>query len=86
MAMPSKQFEHLQESSLAHLKAMVPLGCPLLVTRAEPAGFTVSTFDERDALTGRYQLVATWIAGYVAAWRRLRPAVDAVSTQRLPRP
>lgn len=69
--MPSKQFAHLQESSLRRLQALVPHACPLIVARRQHVGFVVQTLDERDHCTGRYQVVAAWIDGYVAAWRRL---------------
>lgn len=69
--MPSKQFEHLQESSALRLRARIPSGCPLLAARATPSGFRAWTLDARDQVTGRYQVVAAWIDGYVAAWRRL---------------
>jgi hypothetical protein len=82
--MPSKQFDHLQETSLLRLQALIPPGCPLLVRRDAPSGFVAHTFDERDLQRGRYQLVATFIRGYVACWRRVRVAVDAVSRTKLP--
>jgi hypothetical protein len=82
--MASKQFDHLQESSLLRLRALIPSECPLLVRRDAPSGFVAYTFDERDAQRGRYQVVAAFIAGYVASWRRVRPAVDAVSRTWLP--
>lgn len=69
--MASKQFEHLQESSLRRLQALVPAACYLIVTRSEHGGFKVQTIDDRDFCIGRYQLVATWIEGYVAAWKRV---------------
>jgi len=69
--MPSKQFAHLQASSAHRLRARIPSGCPLLVAQADPSGFRVWTLDERDSCTGRFQVVAAWIDGYVAAWARV---------------
>ena len=77
--MAAKQFEHLQELSLTRLRALVPSGCPLLVARRTEGGFIVTVWDGRDFHVGRYQVVAAWIIGYVACWRRVRVRVDAVS-------
>lgn len=71
--MPSKQFDHLQESSAARLRALIPASCPLVVERQPRGGFHVFTLDTRDEATGRYQVVAAFILGYVAAWRRASP-------------
>jgi hypothetical protein len=79
--MPSKQFEHLQEASLLRLRVLIPGPCPLTVRRLDSGGFCVSTIDGRDELRGRFQVVASYIAGYVDCWRR-RPTVDAVSRVR----
>jgi len=73
--MASKQFEHLQESSLQRLKALVPSGCPLLVRRRAPGGFCAYTYDERDQMPGRFQIVASFIQGFVTAWRRTRQPI-----------
>ena len=75
--MPSKQFEHLQESSLKRLAALFPSSCPLMVQRM-PRGFRAMTIDERDEKAGRFEVVAAWITGYVAAWRRVRPTTQAI--------
>ena len=75
--MAAKQFE--QELSLTRLRALVPSGCPLLVDRQTAGGFRAHTWDEGDEQTGRFQVVAAFVAGYVAAWRRVRVRVDAVS-------
>lgn len=69
--MASKQFEHLQESTLRRLQALIPHDCPLSVARRQHVGFVVQTHDERDYCTGRYQVVASWITGYVCAWKRI---------------
>jgi hypothetical protein len=69
--MASKQFAHLQESSRQRLRAMIPIGCPLIIASQLEGGFLVTTFDERDSCSGRFQVVAAWIDGYVAAWRRV---------------
>lgn len=75
----SRQFEHLQESSAERLRAFIPVGCPLLVGRAAGGGFRAWTLDERDEITGRYQVVAAWVTGYVAAWMRVRqPTTQAI--------
>lgn len=76
--MASKQSEYLHEQSLQRLRALIPSGCPLLVHR-DPSGFRAFTIDTRDELTGRFQVVHAFISGYVAAWQRVRPPVDAVS-------
>jgi hypothetical protein len=81
--MASKQFDHLQESSLQRLKALVPAGCPLVITRLPHGGFHACTLDLKDEMRGRFQVVASWVGGYVACWQRVRPPVDAVSRQRL---
>ena len=65
---PSRQFEHLQRTSLARLQALIPHDCPLVVTRPPAGGFLACTLDGHDGLRGRYQVVAAWITGYVAAW------------------
>jgi len=67
--MASRQFEHLQEQSLARLRALVPAGCPLRVLREPRGGFRVATTDRHAGTHGRFQIVATWIDGYVAAWK-----------------
>lgn len=70
----SRQFEHLQEETLKRLQAMVPHDCPLVVrrlARSSPAtggGFVVNILDTGRGLSGRFQVVAAWIDGYVAAW------------------
>jgi len=68
--MASRQFEHLQEQSLARLRALVPAGCPLRVLREPRGGFRVATTDGRVTTHGRFQIVAAWIEGYVTAWCR----------------
>lgn len=79
--MSSRQFDHLQQSSLLKLQAMVPAGCPLVVARGPLSGFRVFTLDEHDTLVGRYQVVAAFIAGYVACWTRVaRPRSLMVDT------
>jgi hypothetical protein len=72
--MPSKQFAHLQEASLLRLRAQIPAACPLVVRRLDGGGFCAATIDGRDECQGRFQVVASFIAGYVACWRRVRPA------------
>jgi hypothetical protein len=76
--MPSRQFQHLRVKSQQTLKAMIPSGCPLYVMSDEPdrpaRDFRVMTLDGGDVCSGRYQIVATFIAGYVAAWKRVRPS------------
>jgi hypothetical protein len=71
--MASRQFDHLQEASLRALKALVPPACPLVVRRRDGGGFIVQTLDGRDAHAGRYEVVAAYLAGYVACWQRVRP-------------
>jgi len=70
----SRQFEHLQEASLARLRAMIPHDCPLVVTRLAPGttlgGFIVKVIDRDEGHSGRFQVVAAWVAGYVAAWSK----------------
>jgi len=66
--MASRQFEHLQEQSLARLRALVVPGCPLHVMREPRSGFRVMTTDGLAGIYGRFQIVAAWIAGYVTAW------------------
>jgi hypothetical protein len=66
----SRQFEHLQESSLQRLRDRIPSACPLYVARRRE-GFRAFTTDERTELIGRFQVVAAFIDGFVAAWRRL---------------
>jgi len=61
----SRQFEHLQESTLARLRAHIPAGCPLTVERAA-VGFKVT--GPRCEQTGRAQVVTAFIDGFVAAW------------------
>jgi hypothetical protein len=65
----SKQFEHLQESSVRRLRDRIPSGVPLLVSRHR-VGFRAFTLDERTDLSGRFQVVAAFIDGFVAAWTR----------------
>lgn len=79
----SKQFEHLQEATLRRLQALIPHDCPLVVRRLAPGtatgGFVVSIHDDSTAgHSGRFQVVAAWIEGYVTAWRRL--GLDAQPT------
>lgn len=77
--MPSKQFEHLQAQSLRRLQARIPSGCPLLVSRLPAGGFEARTWDATpDAQAGRFQVVAAWIDGYVAAWGRLARTTRAI--------
>jgi hypothetical protein len=81
--MPSKQFDHLQESTLRRLRDLIPPDCPLLVQRLPAGGFRVMTLDERDRLSGRYQVVAAWVAGYVCSWRRVRPITPEQAIEQL---
>lgn len=87
--MPSQQFAHLRRQSVERLKAMIPSDCPLYVMADEPdrpaRDFRVMTLDGVDACTGRFQIVATYISGYVAAWQRVRRPTDAVSRVSLQR-
>jgi hypothetical protein len=72
----SRQFEHLQEASLKRLQAMVPHDCSLVVRRRAPGtsigGSSLGGFVVEDAhgdgYSGRFQVVAAWIEGYVRAW------------------
>jgi hypothetical protein len=82
--MASKQFEHLHESSRARLAAMIPSGCPLRVERVEQfgrGGFKAITLDERDCQTGRFEVVAAYITGYVSCWRRVRASARSAAWQ-----
>jgi hypothetical protein len=69
----SRQFEHYQEASLKQLQAMVPHDCPLLVRRLARGrslgGFVVTVLDTRVGCSGRFQVVAAWVEGYVTAWK-----------------
>lgn len=88
--MASRQFAHLRRQSVERLKAMIPSGCPLYVMADEPdrpaRDFRVMTIDGLDCCAGRFQIVATYITGYVAAWRRIRQPVDAVSRSQIQHP
>jgi hypothetical protein len=68
--MGSRQFAHLREASLKTLRARIPSACPLTVTARPQGGFLVATLDGYDALAGRYQVVAAYLDGYIAAWKR----------------
>ena len=68
---PSRQFASLQAASLARLQARIPSDCPLLVALDPTAGFRVRTLDEASGHAGRYQVVAAWVDGFVAAWTRI---------------
>lgn len=65
----TRQFEHLQESSAQRLRDRIPPEVPLLVSRRRE-GFRAFTIDERTELVGRFQVVAAFIDGFVAAWTR----------------
>ena len=69
----SRQFEHQQEAALKRLQARIPSECPLVVRRLAPdttiGAFIVHHIDRTDeGLIGRFQVVAAWIDGYLAAW------------------
>jgi hypothetical protein len=75
--MPSRQFEHQQEATLRRLQAMIPHECPLWVRRIAPGttlggGFAVYVLDHDEGCSGRFQVVAAWIDGYLAAWKAER--------------
>jgi hypothetical protein len=69
----SRQFEHQQEASLRRLQAMVPHECPLVVRRLAPGtttgGFAVTVLNSTNGYSGRFQVVAAWIDGYLTAWK-----------------
>lgn len=70
----SRQFEHQQDASLKRLQALIPHDCPLVARRLAPGttirGFAVNVLDSTLGCSGRFQVVAAWIEGYVTAWRR----------------
>lgn len=68
----SRQFDHLQESTLSRLREKIPASCPIIVHRLDEGGFRAATLDERDRIEGRFQVVAAWVDGFVCAWLRLR--------------
>lgn len=68
----TRQFDHLQESSRERLRAMIPAGCPLTVERGALGGFVARTLDGRTNYRGRFQVVAAFILGFVAAWQRVK--------------
>jgi hypothetical protein len=72
----SRQFEHLQETTLKRLQAMIPHDCPLAVSRLVSgttiSGFVVKVLGSTDGHNGRFQVVAAWIDGYLTAWRAQR--------------
>jgi hypothetical protein len=65
----SRQFESLQQKTLDRLRERIPHDCPLLVERA-PVGFRVWALDDKPEQVGRFQIVAAWIDGFIAAWER----------------
>jgi hypothetical protein len=65
----SRQSEWYNQQTLQRLDARIPSGCPLLVERA-PVGFRVWVLDDKPEQVGRFQIVAAWIDGFVAAWER----------------
>lgn len=69
--MARRQFAHLEAQTLRRLRDRIPVACPLVVAARQEGGFWACTLDERDVVTGRFQVVAAWIDGYVAAWTRL---------------
>jgi hypothetical protein len=71
MMAKSRQFAHLQQKSLDTLRGLVPPGCPLVVGRADPSGFVITWRDDDSqapVFTGRYQVVAAWIDGFIRGW------------------
>jgi hypothetical protein len=81
--MTSKQFDHLQEASVARLEALIPPGCPLLVKRGPMSGFCVFTFDERDRMIARFEVVAAFST--CAAARAHGRSRNTVSVEELTR-
>jgi hypothetical protein len=71
-----RQFESQQALTLERLKARIPNGCPLLVER-RPAAEAWREFSGFRAhapgceQSGRAQVVAAFIDGYVACWEQL---------------
>jgi hypothetical protein len=65
----SRQFEYLQKQTLQRLRVRIPANCPIAVTRLDRGGFDVMTTDGRTGLSGRFQVVAAWIDGFVASWK-----------------
>jgi hypothetical protein len=66
----SPQFAHHHDADRVRLNNRIPVDCPLIV-RALPEGFAAMTLDGHDEIEGRYQVVAAYVDGYVAAWKRL---------------
>jgi hypothetical protein len=65
----SRQSEWLQRKTLERLRERIPHDCPLLVEPI-PIGFRVRVLDGDREQRGRFQIVATWIDGFIAAWER----------------
>jgi hypothetical protein len=70
MAARSRQFEYLQKQTLERLRVRIPSDCPVKVMHVGLGGFSATTMDGRAGQIGRFQVVAAWIDGFVAAWER----------------
>lgn len=69
--MTSRQFAHLHASSERSLRNRIPTDCPLMVGTRPEGGFFAATLDGRHEMQGRYQVVAAYIDGFIAAWRHI---------------
>lgn len=85
----SRQFEHLQESTLARLRARIPVECPLIVERrgvvdgVRQFGFRVT--GPGCEQSGRAQVVTAFIDGYVTCWEHMREERADPAEQRAER-
>jgi hypothetical protein len=62
------QAERFQQQTLDRLSARIPFDCPLLVERVVSGGFRAWALDTDHEQVGRFQVVAAWIDGFIAAW------------------
>lgn len=71
--MPSKLGDYLQNKSLATLKGLVPVDCPLLVGRGPESGFFIVTPEGGRIGPFRYEVATAFIKGYTQAWLARQP-------------
>jgi len=61
----SRQFDHLQRATVVWLQSAIPLDVELTVRRGEPRGFDVVRRNGDVLFTGRAELVAMFLRGYL---------------------
>lgn len=70
-AQVSRQTKHNHQRDLEHLRQQIPVSCPLVAGyNQETNMFEIAWLEDHETplITGRMQIVATYIDGFVRAW------------------